>query len=94
MGDDFKDVLKESIQSSDEDLDHFSKITERLIDLMVDYAILTLKAFSGKKGSKLTDSQIKDVINFNLQFILQQIQDPEFLDIIRDETTLKYSVKV
>ncbi len=91
MGDKFKDVLNESLQSSDEALDIFSKITERLIDVMVDYSVLTLNAFSRKKGSKLTDSQIKDAINFNLQFILQQVQDPEFLDIIRDETTLKYS---
>jgi hypothetical protein len=91
MGDNFKDVLNESLQSSDEALDIFSKITERLIDVMVDYSVLTLNAFSRKKGSKLTDSQIKDAINFNLQFILQQVQDPEFLDIIRDETTLKYS---
>ena len=91
MGDNFKDVLNESLQSSDEALDIFSKITERLIDVMVDYSILTLNAFSRKKGSKLTDSQIRDAINFNLQFILQQVQDPEFLDIIRDETTLKYS---
>jgi hypothetical protein len=93
MGDNFKDVLNESLQSSDEALDIFSKITERLIDVMVDYSVLTLNAFSRKKGSKLTDSQIKDAINFNLQFILQQVQDPEFLDIIRDETTLKYSEK-
>ena len=91
MGDSFKDILNERLLSSDEDLDNFSKITEQLIDVMVDYSVLTLNAFSRKKGSKLTDSQIKDVINFNLQFILQQIQDPEFLDIIRDETTLKYS---
>jgi hypothetical protein len=91
MGDNFKDVLNESLQSSDEALDIFSKITERLIDVMVDYSVLTLNAFSRKKGSKLTDSQIRDAINFNLQFILQQVQDPEFLDIIRDETTLKYS---
>ena len=91
MGDKFKDVLNESLQSSDEALDIFSKITERLIDVMVDYSVLTLNAFSRKKGSKLTDSQIRDAINFNLQFILQQVQDPEFLDIIRDETTLKYS---
>lgn len=93
MGDNFKDVLNESLQSSDEALDIFSKITERLIDVMVDYSVLTLNAFSRKKGSKLTDSQIRDAINFNLQFILQQVQDPEFLDIIRDETTLKYSEK-
>lgn len=91
MGDKFKDVLNERLQSSDEALDIFSKITERLIDVMVDYSVLTLNAFSRKKGSKLTDSQIRDAINFNLQFILQQVQDPEFLDIIRDETTLKYS---
>ena len=90
MGDSFKDILNERLLSSDEDLDNFSKITEQLIDVMVDYSVLTLNAFSRKKGSKLTDSQIEDVINFNLQFILQQIQDPEFLDIIRDEAKLKY----
>ena len=91
MGDRFKDILNERLLSSDEDLDNFSKITEQLIDVMVDYSVLTLNAFNRKKGSKLTDSQIEDVINFNLQFILQQIQDPEFLDIIRDETKLKFS---
>ena len=91
MGDSFKDILNERLLSSDEDLDNFSKITEQLIDVMVEYSFLTLNAFSRKKGSKLTDSQIEDVINFNLQFILQQIQDPEFLDIIRDETKLKFS---
>ena len=86
----FRDILNKSLLNSDEDLDNFSKITEQLIDVMVDYSVLTLNAFSRKKGSKLTDSQIEDVINFNLQFILQQIQDPEFLDIIRDEAKLKY----
>jgi len=87
----FRDILNKSLLNSDEDLDNFSKITEQLIDVMVDYSVLTLNAFNRKKGSKLTDSQIEDVINFNLQFILQQIQDPEFLDIIRDEAKLKYS---
>ena len=93
MEDSFKDVLNESLQGSNEDLENFSKITERLIDVMVDYSVLTLNVFSKKKGSRLNDSQVMDAINFNLQFILQQIQEPEFLDIIRDETTLKYNEK-
>ena len=86
-------IINDKYFSSESELEHFGKITEQLIDVMVDYSTLTLNTLIKKKGVTLNDSQVLDVINFCLQFILQQIQDPEFLDIVREETSLRYFSK-
>ena len=35
-------------------------------------------------------TQIEETVNFDLQFRIQQIQDPELLDITRERTILKF----
>lgn len=80
-------MLKKDIPVSDSDREEFTTLTLRLMDVMVDFSLLTLKAFQRKKKSELTRSQIEDVINFDLQFRIQQIQDPEFMDIIRERVS-------
>lgn len=80
-------MLKKDIPVSDSDREEFTTLTMRLMDVMVDFSLLTLKAFQRKKKSELTRSQIEDVINFDLQFRIQQIQDPEFMDIIRERVS-------
>ena len=62
----------------------FLSLTQKLIDIMVDFTLFTLRTVNQKKGSPLKTNNVLDAINFDLQFRLQQIQDPEFLDIIRE----------
>ena len=38
----------------------------------------------------MTESQIEEAVNFDIQFRLQQIQDPELLDIVRDQAISRY----
>ena len=72
----------------------FIKYTKKFVKLMVDYSLFTLDVFNRKKGSKLNEPQIEDIVNFNLNFILQQIQDPEFLSIVREETISRYEFSI
>ena len=79
-----KELTKKDALVSEGDKEEFVVLTKRLMDVMVDFSILTLRTFSRKKSSELTRGQIEDIINFDLQFRIQQIQDPEFMDIVRE----------
>ena len=79
-----KELTKKDALVSEGDKEEFVALTKRLMDVMVDFSILTLRTFGRKKSSELTRGQIEDIINFDLQFRIQQIQDPEFMDIVRE----------
>lgn len=68
----------------------FSELTNSLIDVMVEFSLLTLQTIQKKKGSPLTTTQIEDTINFDLQFRLLQINDPDLLDLIREKANLEF----
>lgn len=84
-----RDTLK-SYSTSDEERKEFYSLTKRLIDVMVDFSLLTLRSVQNKKQTPLTIEQIEDTVNFDLQFRLQQISDPELLDIVRERATSKF----
>ena len=85
-----KELVKKGTSVSEKEKEEFVALTTKLIDLMVDFSILTLRTFRKMKSSELTVDQVEDVINFDLQFRIQQIQDPEFLDIVRKRVTRLY----
>ena len=85
-----KEIIKEDFQINENEREHFVALTNNLIDIMVDFCQLTLKAVSNKKESPLYKQQIEDVINFDLQFRIQQINDPELLDTIREIAYSEY----
>lgn len=84
-----KDSLKK-ISKSNVDQKQFIELTETLVEILVDFGILTLQAVQNKKQTTLNAKQIEEVINFDLQFRLLQINDPELLDIIRERTTQEF----
>ena len=86
-----KELTKKDALVSEGDKEEFVALTKRLMDVMVDFSILTLMTFSRKKSSELTGGQIEDIINFDLQFRIQQIQDPEFMDIVRERVLEHFS---
>jgi hypothetical protein len=88
--DDSKENGEPPLQDDFSERKEFVEFTRRFIDLIVDYCMFTLDVFCRKKGSRLNESQAEDVVNFNLNFILQQIQDPEFLSIVREEAISRY----
>ena len=86
-----KELTKKDALVSEGDKEEFVVLTKRLMDIMVDFSILTLKTFGRKKSTELTHGQIEDIINFDLQFRIQQIQDPEFMDIVRERVLEHFS---
>jgi len=89
-----RDLIKDSIlYTSRAERKQFLDLTEHLLDVMTDFCLFTLKIFSEKKLKPLDTRQIDDIISFDLQFRLQQIQNPEFLDIIRSRARSKYNPK-
>ena len=72
------------------ELKEFTDFTSILIDLMVDFSLLTLRIISKKKETPLSISQIEEIVNFDLQFRIQQIQDPELLDVVRERIISEY----
>ena len=57
---------------------------------MVEFSLLTLRTVQNKKQSTLTPKQIEETIDFDLQFRLQQINDPELLDIVREKAMTEF----
>jgi len=72
------------------ELKEFTDLTSRLIDIMGEFALLTLRTISNKKGAPLNITQIEETVDFDLQFRIQQIQDPEILDIVRERVISEY----
>lgn len=79
-----KEMIEGDLQISETERGEFVALTAKLIDIMVDFCLLTLKAVSYKKQAPLNYQQIEDVINFDLQFRIQQISDPELLNTVRE----------
>lgn len=89
-----RDLIKDSIlYTSRAEHKQFLDLTEHLLDAMTDFCLLTLKILSEKKEEPLDARQIDDIISFDLQFRLHQIQNPEFLDIIRSRAKSRYNPK-
>jgi hypothetical protein len=71
----------------------FIKLVEKFVELAVSHSLLTLKAFRNRKRAPLTKLQAKGIIDFNIQFFVQKLQDVEFLDIVREESFLAFLEK-
>ncbi len=85
----FKKKAKPVEQTATE-LGEFTDLTNKLIENMVDFTLLTLRSIRDKKGAPLNITQIEETVNFDLQFRIQQIQDPELLDIVRERAIYKF----
>lgn len=85
--------MKETIKSystTDAERNEFTALTKRLIDIMVDFSLLTLRTVQNKKQTTLAPKQIEETIDFDLQFRLQQINDPELLEIVRERAMTEF----
>ena len=90
MFDRIKKIIEDDQKGSKVDLKEFTELTHNLIELMTEFALCSLRNVVKKMGSPLTENQIEEVVNFDIQFRLQQIQDPELLDIVRDQAISRY----
>ena len=90
MFDKIKKILGDTQESPQVDLKEFTDLTHDLIELMVEFTLYSLRTIVKKRGEPMTESQIEEAVNFDIQFRLQQIQDPELLDIVRDQAISRY----
>jgi len=67
------------------DREEFIILTNKLIEVMVEFCLLTLRVLYKKKQSPLNSAQIEEAINFDFQFRMQQLRDPGLLEIIKDQ---------
>lgn len=72
------------------DREKFISLTKRLIDILVDFCLLTLRTISKKKQALLNSAQIDEIIDFDLQFRIQQIKDHELLNLVREQASSKF----
>lgn len=90
MFDRIKKIIGDTQQPSQVDLKEFTDMTYELIELMVEFTLYSLRTITKKRGAPMTESQIEEAANFDIQFRLQQIQDPELLDIVRGQAISRY----
>ncbi len=83
-------MFKKDMPRPESDRKEFVDLTCKLADIIVDFCLLTLRTIHNKKNDLLNTTQIREIINFDLQFRLQQIQSPEFLDIVRERATKEF----
>ncbi|MFP3951702.1 MAG: hypothetical protein ACLFVP_06165 [Candidatus Bathyarchaeia archaeon] len=84
------DVYKREVLHSNVDRHEYVGLTMKLIGVLVELCLLTLELLRKKKGSPLSVREIEDVVNFDLQFRIQQIHDPELMEIIREKAIMKF----
>ena len=72
------------------DREEFVKLTRRMVEVMVDFCLLTLRTVSKRKQTSLNSDEIDKIIDFDLSFRIQQIQDSEIIDIVRERATSKF----
>lgn len=91
-GDKTEGLVEEDLPFIDtnKDREEFVALTNTLIDVLVNFCLLTLRALSKKKQSPLNSAQMKEAINFDFQFRIQQVQDPELLEIVREQVFSKF----
>ena len=85
-----KELTKEKLQTLETEREEFVALTNKLMDLMTDFCLLSLKVVTNMKKEPLNNQQIDDVITFDLQFRIQQINDPELLNTIREKAHLEF----
>ena len=90
MFDRIKKIFEDTQRPAQVELDEFTDLTYKLIDLMVEFSLHTLRTVAKKRGAPLSKKQVEEAVNFDIQFRLQQIQDPELLDIVRDQAVSLY----
>jgi hypothetical protein len=90
MFDRIRKIFEEKQRPPQVELEEFRDLTYRLIDLMVEFSLYTLRTIAKKRGVPLNRSQIEEAVNFDVQFRLQQIQDPELLEIVRDQAVSRF----
>ncbi|KON31244.1 hypothetical protein AC482_01470 [miscellaneous Crenarchaeota group-15 archaeon DG-45] len=72
------------------DREEFIRLTQRMVEVMVDFCLLTLQAVSKKKEAPLNSKEIEKIIDFDLSFRIQQIQDPEIQEIVRERAASEF----
>ena len=90
MFDRIKKIFEDTQRPSQVELEEFTELTYKLIDLMVEFSLYSLRTIAKKRGAPLNKKQIEEAVYFDIQFRLQQIQDPELLDIVRDQAVSRY----
>lgn len=85
-----KKMMDDTQRSAKGELEEFTDLTYNLIDLMVEFSLYSLRIIEKKRGVTMSKNQIEEAVNFDIQFRLQQMQDPELLDIVREQTVSRY----
>lgn len=85
-----KDAFKNDQTPPNIERIQYVTLTKRLIDIMTDFCLLTLQSVSKKNQASLNTNQIEEIINFDLQFRIQQLNDPELLDLVRDNAKTEF----
>ena len=85
-----KKIFGNEVEPATPELTEFTDLTDRLVDVMVEFTLLTLRNIRKRKGAPLSIGQIEETVNFDLQFRMQQIQDPELLEMVRERAISEY----
>ena len=74
-----------------EEREVFITLTNRLLDVLTDFTNLTIRILSKKNGAALSVGQFEEIINQDLVFRVQQIQDQDTYEIIRERIYSEYN---
>ena len=82
-----KKRMEKAMEESKEEL---FELTKKLNDIIVDFCVRALKTFEAGRGKPLNPLQVNQVITKEVRHVLDQISDPEFIDIIVRKAEMKY----
>ena len=71
----------------------FMELTKNMANIMSDFCLNALTSFSRVKGAPLNPLQIDQTIDFEIQSVIQQFNDPEILEIVRKMSRINFDEK-
>jgi len=86
-----KERLKKAMEEGKEE---FIELTVKLNDLIVDFCMRALKVAEASKGEPLNPVQVEQMISYEIGAVLNQVSDPQFMDLVIRKAQLKYAERL
>jgi hypothetical protein len=82
-----KNRIRKEIEDSKEE---FFDLTKQLMDIVVKFCLRALKTFEVAKGEELNHIQINQIATKEVEAVIEQISNPEFVSLAAKKAEINY----
>lgn len=77
-------------KAMEEGKEEFIELSIKLHNLLVDFGVRALKTFQAGRGEPLNRLQVNQVVVREVEQVVKQISDPEFIELVVKKAEMKY----